>query len=115
LHQSAITFTINGNALDVFVKEIRPDRTKHGNTIPNGSLFTLERCLMDLHRIVITEIPEILFVSITGQVEVGLICCDPITQNHFTIIHKVQELSSKIHTRSYVLFFHFVCEVDFVR
>lgn len=70
---------------------------------------------MDLHRIVIAEIPQILFGSITRQVEMRLICCDQNTQNPFTIIHKVQELSTKIHMRIYILFFHFLYEVDFVR
>jgi hypothetical protein len=56
-----------------------------------------------------------MFVYVTGKVEVGLIWYDQTTQNPFIIIHNVQELSTEIHTRSFVLFFQVVGYVNFVR
>lgn len=41
------------------------------------------RFLVDLHRIIIAPVPEILFVYIMGQVEVGLIWHDQIIENPF--------------------------------
>jgi hypothetical protein len=69
----AIVLRIHNNGLVVFLKEIRPNHNKRGNTTPNGYLFTMERFLMELHRIVIAPTPEILFLYITGQVKMGLI------------------------------------------
>jgi hypothetical protein len=73
LQHSSIAVRIHGNGLVVFLKEIRPDHTKRGNTTLNGYLFTMERFLIQLHRIVIAPISEIMFVYVTGKVEVGLI------------------------------------------
>jgi hypothetical protein len=70
---------------------------------------------MELRRIVIATKPEILFLYVTRQVDEGLIWHDQKIQNPFIIIHNVQELSTEIHTRSFILFFLFVGYVNFER
>jgi hypothetical protein len=75
--------------------------------------FGMTRFLVDPHRIVITPIPEILSVYITGQVELGLISHDQNIQNP-VIMHKVQELSTEIPTEGFILFSQFMGNIYFV-
>jgi hypothetical protein len=71
LQNNAKAFRIHHNAMIVFIKEIRPDHTKHGNTTTKVYLFTMERLLMDLHRTVFVPVPETAFIYVTGQVKSG--------------------------------------------
>jgi hypothetical protein len=57
-----VAFGINSNSLAVFLKEIRPDDIKHGNTMPKGYFFTTGSFLMDLHRIITAPVTEIVSI-----------------------------------------------------
>lgn len=81
--------------------------------MPNSCLFTVDRFLVDLRGIVNPPVPAILFVCVTGQV--GLIWHDKNMQNPFFIMHKVQELSTEIHVRTFILFFLFVGSCNWYR
>jgi hypothetical protein len=60
LQHSAIALKIHGNSLVVFLKEIRPIHTKHGNTTPNSYLVTMDSFLIEQQRTDIAPMPEIL-------------------------------------------------------
>jgi hypothetical protein len=90
LQHSVAAFRILFNGLVVFLKEIRRDHMKRGNTkwlpfhyreVSSGSEWDCST-----------------WNPVTGHVEVGLIWHDQCIENTFVVIHKVQGLSAEIRT-----------------
>jgi hypothetical protein len=67
----------------------------------------MKKFLVDLHTII--------FVYVTGQVEVSPIWQDLNAQRPFITVHKVHEMSTEILTISFMLFFEFVGYMHFVK
>jgi hypothetical protein len=108
LQPSAIALRIHGDGLDVFLEEIRPDQINDENTTQNGYLFNMERFHVKLRRIIIAPVPEILFVYVTGQVEVGFISHDQ--KEHPKPLHYYPQCLRSVYRNS-----HQVCPVPSVR
>jgi hypothetical protein len=103
------TFGVHARGLIVFLEETGPDRTKRGNTTQKAYLCNMDTFPVDVHRIITVPTVEFPLVDMTWLISGrGLQLTWLKYPKLFMSTHKVQGLSTEIHTRSLMLFLHFV-------